>query len=65
MEYLAVDQYGRKIILETKHPRKELMELMGATYAQKMYVGEGTHIGWIVAGHWFGVMKLGPLTHNK
>jgi hypothetical protein len=35
--FLAVDQYNHKHLLKTKFPRKELLEIFGATSARKIY----------------------------
>ena len=49
------------------HPRKELMRAFGVTSASKMYIdgpdGQAIHTGYILAGHWFEVMRLAPLTN--
>lgn len=63
--YLAIDQYGEKILLKD-HPRKELMDYLGATHADKMYVdieGKLNHIGYVIRRHWFDVFKLSPLNN--
>ena len=65
-EFLAVDQYGNKHFL-TSHPRKELCALHGVKSAKRMYRtldGKDYHVGWIVAGHWYEVMRLSPLDKN-
>ena len=63
-KFIAVDQYGQtKFIAE--HPRKELCDYFGVKHADKMYRdgknGEAVHVGYIVAGHWFEVMRLSPM----
>ena len=44
------------------HPRKELLERLGATHAEKMYTdtadGESKHIGYIVGGEWFTIFEV-------
>ncbi len=63
-KFIAIDQYGDTKFIE-KHPRKELTEYFGVQHADKMYRdgenGEAVHIGYIVAGHWYEVMKLAPM----
>lgn len=63
--YLALDQYGDTLLLETKHPRKELLEYHSTSRADKIYRdtedGEPQHVGYIVAGRWYTLYKLTPL----
>lgn len=63
-KYIAINQYGDKIFLEN-HPRKELMEYSGVKHADKMYQdrkdGSAQHIGYVVAGNWWTVLKVAPL----
>ena len=64
-KFLAVDQYGNKHFVD--HPRKELTALHGVTHAEKMYrtIGnEDYHVGYVVSGHWYEVMRLSPLDKN-
>lgn len=60
--YLAIDQYGNKLLLKGKHPRKALLDKLGRSRAEKMYVdkvdGSFAHIGYIVAGSWYTIYKL-------
>lgn len=55
---IAIDQYGHTYKLKSKHPRKELLELIGASKADKIYIGEGVHIGYVIKGLWLSVYKL-------
>lgn len=57
MNYIGIDQYGQHYHIED-HPRKELLEQLGATHANKMYIGDGLHIGYIIHGLWIEVLKL-------
>jgi hypothetical protein len=62
-KFIAIDQYGNTKFLD-KHPRKELTEYFGVKHAEKIYrdTDEGVkHVGYIVAGHWYQVMRLSPL----
>jgi hypothetical protein len=65
MKFVAFDQYGQVYKLKTTHPRKELMELLGASSAQKMYrdtkSGESYHAGYIIRGHWIEVLATTPI----
>ena len=58
---IAIDQHGRAYRL-TKYPRKELLELLGATGAQKIYrdtvSGEVKHVGYLIRGLWLDVFRL-------
>lgn len=66
--FIAINQDNYHYILYSKHPRKELMELLGATRADKMYIEEGRHIGYVIAGHWFTLYKatrIDNLTGNQ
>lgn len=59
--FLAIDQYGQHYKIE-KHPRKELLEQLGASNASKMYVdtkdGKQKHVGYVVAGLWLNVYTV-------
>ena len=70
MEYknfVAVDQYGSTHFIN--NPRKDLCELNGVKHIRKMYRdgknGEAIHVGYIVAGHWYEVMRLSPLHEEE
>ena len=60
--YLGIDQYGQHYILKGKHPRKALMDRLGATHAEKMYVDthscEAQHIGYVVRGLWVNLYAI-------
>lgn len=56
--YLGIDQYGNKYILNTKHPRKALLEQFGAKHCEKIYRGLGEHCGYFVKGHWITLYKV-------
>lgn len=59
--YLGVDQYGQTYMIE-KSPRKELLEQLGATYADKMYCdttdGKTKHKGYIISRLWIDVYAV-------
>lgn len=45
----------------TRYPRKWLMDYYGVKHADKIYRGDGDHVGWIINGNWFEVFELTPL----
>lgn len=59
--YLGIDQYGDRYKMD-KHPRKELMDYLGASNARKMYVdtkdGAAKHVGYVIRGHWINVYEV-------
>ena len=62
--WLAVDQYDQKFLLH-EHPRKELLALLGAKHADKIYhdtkTGAAKHVGYVIRGGWLTVYRLLPL----
>ena len=59
----AVDQYGERICLGiTKNPRKALLDKLGATHADRIFVatkyGKTKHIGYSVRGRWFQLYNV-------
>ena len=62
--YMGHDQYGNYYILND-HPRKELMEQLGSSHVDKMYIQRGdeiVHVGYVIAGHWVTVFGIEGLT---
>ena len=59
--YIGIDQYGQHYKLD-KHPRKELLEQIGATKADIMYVttkkGEVVQTGYVIKGNWINVYRI-------
>jgi hypothetical protein len=59
--YIAIDQYNQTYQIK-RHPRKELLEQLAASRADKMYVealsGDVKHIGYVIRGLWLHVFKL-------
>lgn len=57
VKYIAVGNHGGIFMLVSEYPRKELMERMHASRAEKCYIdkldGTSAHIGYIVSGQWF------------
>lgn len=60
--FLAIDQYNQKHLLKTKFPRKELLEIFGATSARKIYqddkIGQSYHTGYLIQGLWLTLYKV-------
>lgn len=63
-KFIAIDQYGQTHFIN-KHPRKELCDYFGCKHADKMYReqpdGTSKHVGYVIAGHWFEILKLSPM----
>jgi hypothetical protein len=63
-KYIAIDQYGNHRFID-EFPRKELTQYHGVKHADKMYRdtsgGGEQHVGYVVSGHWYEIMKLSPL----
>lgn len=59
--YIGIDQYGQHYHL-TEHPRKELLEQLGASRAANMYAdttgGKVKHKGYVISGHWIDVYAI-------
>lgn len=64
MNHMAIDQYGHAYHGLGEHPRKELMERLARSSAQRMYVdkkdGRTVHIGYIIGGLWLTLYKVEP-----
>ena len=62
--YMAIDQYGHHYD-SLKHPRKELMDIIGCQHADKMYMetksGNDYHCGYIIGGLWLTVYEVIPM----
>ena len=60
--YIGLDQYGKHYVIK-KSPRKELLEYFGVKHADKMYIdtkeGKQKHKGYIIAGNWIDVYRIG------
>jgi hypothetical protein len=54
---IAIDQYGGIHRIAGKHPRAELLAKFDRKHADKMYVGEGVHIGYVIAGLWLALYQ--------
>lgn len=67
--YFAVNQYGEKLIIDSKHPRQWLLKRAGLKNARKMYSdlksGGVRHIGWIVGTEWWTVYRVDHLNGDK
>jgi len=59
--YIGIDQDGNHYNIK-RHPRKELLEQLGATHADKMYTdlksGGSREIGYVIAGQWINVYQI-------
>ena len=62
LTYLAINQYGEQILIDSKHPRKFLINYFGNTNIKKIYRdGENgcpVHIGYVINNQWFRLYKL-------
>jgi hypothetical protein len=65
--FIGFDQYGNHYHID-KHPRKELLEKLGATRASKMYCdtkdGRTAHIGYVIKDCWISVYRVHAF-HNR
>lgn len=52
MQTIGIDQNGTHYHDLGKHPRKALLERTGYKHAQKMLIGNGVHIGYVVGPLW-------------
>jgi hypothetical protein len=57
---MGVDQYGATYHALGAHPRRELLRRLGRSHAEKMYVGDGEHIGYVIAGRWIALYAVEP-----
>ena len=59
---MAIDQNGDVHHDLGPHPRKELLERLEATKAEKMYVkkkdGTSVHIGYVIKGMWLTLYEV-------
>lgn len=59
--YIGIDQYNNHYHIK-HHPRKELLEQLGATHADKMYVdlkgGGSREKGYVISGLWISVYTI-------
>ena len=62
-QYMAIDQYGQTYHGLT-HPRKDLLERLGRSHADKMYVdtksGDIAHVGYVIGGLWLTLYTVAP-----
>lgn len=61
---MARDQWGETIYLKGEHPRKELMDKLGATHCVKQYQdkkdGSVAHTGYIIGLSWYTLYNVTP-----
>lgn len=62
--YMAIDQYGQTYHGLT-HPRKDLLERLGRSHADKMYQdgpeGQPQHIGYVIGTLWLRLYQVTPI----
>lgn len=61
--YMAIDQYGQ-VFHGLTHPRKDLMERLDKSHADKMFVdrnGGTYHVGYIIGGLWLTIYEVYPV----
>jgi hypothetical protein len=63
MNFIGIDQYGQHYYIN-KHPRKELLEQLGASHASKMYIDDGVHTGYVIQNLWIDVFKIKPFKES-
>ena len=59
--WLAEDQYGAKLKLRGKHPRKLLLDAVGGGKAIKIYVDTprgAKHVGYVIRGNWWTIYEI-------
>ncbi len=59
--YMAIDQHGQTFHNLGAYPRKALLERLSAKHCSKMYVGDGIHTGYVIAGLWLSVYEVRPM----
>lgn len=62
MWLMGIDQYGQTYH-GLKKPRKDLLEQLGRTHANKMYrdiKGKSVHVGYIIGGLWIEIYQVKP-----
>ena len=67
--HVGVDQYGQTYWLG-RHPRKELLAMLGRSRAAKMYRDDMSpqgchHVGYVIAGLWIEVFALAPFAEKS
>ena len=66
--YIGIDQYNTWYRID-KHPRKELLEKLGATHADKMYIDtkqkKTKHTGYIINKLWIDVYEVHEWDTNR
>jgi len=64
LNHMAVDRYGNTHHNLGPHPRKRLLELLGRSHADKVYIdgpdGLPKHAGYVIAGRWYDVYRVLP-----
>jgi hypothetical protein len=58
--FMGIDQYGNTYH-DLKHPRRDLLEILSATRARKIYETNpdgDRHIGYVIRGLWIRLFKV-------
>ena len=60
--FVATDEQGNFYLIDSKFPRKWLLDHFGRKHTDKIYVQDtletAKHIGYIIAGHWLIIRRL-------
>lgn len=61
--YIGVDQHGATYtLIKNKHPRGQLLSLLGRKSCEKMYKdfsdGSTKHVGYVVGGLWVHIFEV-------
>lgn len=69
---LVVDQYGSSFSIAGKHPRKEILEHLRSSHAQKMFIDVRAgdklfedHVGYIVGGLWLKLYTIQRISRRE
>lgn len=60
-QFVAMDERGQAYFIDSKYPRKWLLDYFGRQHADKMYIDTGRghkHIGYIIAGLWLTIYQI-------
>lgn len=67
--YMGIDQWGNTYHNLGEHPRKMLIERIGAQHVNKMYIerkdGSNPHIGYVVGQHWVTLYEVTPFEEER
>ena len=61
-EFVAIDEQGNSYLINSKFPRKWLLDHFSRKHADKMYIQDtletAKHIGYIIARHWLTIYRI-------